>query len=278
MIKVGFIDYFLDEWHANNYPRLLKEHSNGRYEVCYAYGKIDKEGGLTNEEWSKKYNVPLCDTIEEVIEKSDVLMVLSPDNPEMHEELCELPLKSGKKVYVDKTFAPDKETAIRIFDVAKKYNTPCFSSSALRFATEFSEIDKDSFCKVYSEGPGTFSMYSIHQFEPIMKLFDCAPEKIMALDTEKHPTFVIEFTNGKLAQMYHRNSEDCGFRMTVVKEDNMAVNYIINSDYFGLFIDAVVEFFDTGVIPVKSEQTIGVIALIEKANQALKEPFKWFEI
>ena len=36
-MKVGFIDYFLDEWHANNYPEWIKDMSNGRYEVAYAW-------------------------------------------------------------------------------------------------------------------------------------------------------------------------------------------------------------------------------------------------
>ena len=33
MIKIGFIDYFLSEWHANNYPRLIAENcaETGRY-------------------------------------------------------------------------------------------------------------------------------------------------------------------------------------------------------------------------------------------------------
>ena len=60
MIKVGFIDYYLDEWHANNYPEFIKESSNGRYEVCYAYGKIDSPiGGLTNACWAQKYGIEL---------------------------------------------------------------------------------------------------------------------------------------------------------------------------------------------------------------------------
>ena len=81
MKKIGFIDYYLDEWHANNYPEYIKRQSNGRYEVCYAYGMIDSPiGGITNKEWSEKYNIPLLDSIEEVIEKSDLLIVLSPDN------------------------------------------------------------------------------------------------------------------------------------------------------------------------------------------------------
>ena len=33
MIKVGFIDYFLDEWHANNYPSMFQEASNPSPEV-----------------------------------------------------------------------------------------------------------------------------------------------------------------------------------------------------------------------------------------------------
>ena len=25
MKKIGFIDYYLDEWHANNYPQFIKD-------------------------------------------------------------------------------------------------------------------------------------------------------------------------------------------------------------------------------------------------------------
>ena len=28
-MKIGFIDYYLDEWHANKYPAWIKEASNG---------------------------------------------------------------------------------------------------------------------------------------------------------------------------------------------------------------------------------------------------------
>ena len=82
MKKVGFIDYYLDEWHANNYPRWIKQFSNGEMEVAYAYGLIDSPlaGRRTNAQWSKDLEIPLVDSIEELIEKSDYLVVLSPDN------------------------------------------------------------------------------------------------------------------------------------------------------------------------------------------------------
>ena len=133
--------------------------------------------------------------MEEVIEKSDVLVVLSPDNPEMHEELCDLPLQSGKLCYVDKTFAPDKAAAERIFANAKAHGTKCYSSSALRFSAELNEIDTESICKIYSEGPGTYEIYSIHQIEPIVRLMNARAKRVMFTGDEKHPAMVIEFAD-----------------------------------------------------------------------------------
>ena len=37
-MKLGFIDYYLDEWHANHYPTMLRELSGGEIEVAYAPG------------------------------------------------------------------------------------------------------------------------------------------------------------------------------------------------------------------------------------------------
>ena len=40
MIKLGFIDYYLDEWHANNYPRFINDCVGDEIKVAYAYGMI----------------------------------------------------------------------------------------------------------------------------------------------------------------------------------------------------------------------------------------------
>ena len=282
MKKIGFIDYFLDEWHANNYPKMIKEATEGEYQVCYAWAyrepPTDGKPLISNEEWAEKFNVELCGTMEEVIEKSDYLIVLSPDYPEMHEELCKLPLASGKRTYVDKTFAPDKESAIRIFENADTHGTKCYSSSALRFAAELDEIDTDIIYKIYSEGPGTLEMYSIHQIEPVVCLMKKRAKRIMFLGDELHPSYIIEFEDGRLAQMYHRKDETRSFRITVVNEINEAKHYEIKSDYFGLFIKSMLAFFETGEVPVPHEQTIDVIAARTAAIEACKTPYTWIEL
>ena len=138
MKKIGFIDYFLDEWHANNYPKFIKDAVGDEFVVAYAYGEIDSPNGKTNREWADSFGVELLGTIDEVIEKSDVLIVLSPDHPERHWDLCQKPFRSGKRVYVDKTFAPSKKIAEDLVKLADENNTPFFSSSALRFRASIS--------------------------------------------------------------------------------------------------------------------------------------------
>lgn len=277
MLKVGFIDYYLDEWHANEYPGFIDKASNGRYKVCYAYGKIDSPiGGISNAEWAKKHGVELVDTIDELVEKSDRIIVLSPDNPEMHEELCDIPLKSGKLVYVDKTFAPDRATAERIFANADKHNTRCYSSSALRFAAELKNIDKSKIHTIYSEGSGTYEMYSIHQIEPIVCLMQCRAKKVMYTGDAAHPSMIIEFEDGRRAHMHH--GFEVPFRITVTDKDNNAEVNVIESDFFALFTEALIEFFDSGEIAVPHEQTIDVIAVREAGIRAMENPFTWVEV
>ena len=277
MKKIGFIDYYLDEWHANSYPEFIKKAAGDRYEVAYAYAKIDSpKGGLTTEKWGEKYGIQILDTIEEVIEKSDVLVVLSPDNPEMHEELTDLPLKSGKLVYIDKTFAPDRAAAERIFANADAHGTKCYSSSALRFSAELADFDKEAVKALYTEGSGSYEIYSIHQIEPIVTLMQKRAKKVMFTGSQEHPAMVIEFEDGRRAHMHQ--GYGLPFRITSVDDKNNANARVIESDFFGLFIKALIEFYDTGVVPVPHSQTVDVIAIREAGLKAIKTPFTWIEV
>ena len=121
MFKIGFIDYYLDEWHANNYPKFIKDCVGDEIVVAYAYGEIaSPKSGKTSEEWCEEHGVQNCKTIEEVIEKSDGLVILSPDNAERKEDLSRLAMMSGKPCFIDKTFTTGYESGKRIFDKLRK--------------------------------------------------------------------------------------------------------------------------------------------------------------
>lgn len=277
MKKIGFIDLHLDQFHANKYPGWIEQASEHAMKVMYAYGKRDKENGLTNAAWSKEFGIELLPTIEEVVARSDYLIVLSPDNPEFHEELSELPLQSGKPTYIDKTFAPDRETAIRLFDLAAKHGTPMYSTSALRFASEYRELDRSDIQTISSWGPGAFTNYSIHQIEPIVSLMGTSPKRVMYIGTPDSPALLIDFGNGQQATVNHLG-DNCPFTLGIKNGDGGFKQVTANSNFFALFIENLVNFFETGEPAVNPAETVAVITIIEYGLKAADTPYVWVDL
>ena len=132
MKYIGFVDYFLSEWHANNYPKWISELSDefsGKYAWAEEY--VSPYDGVNTDEWCEKYGVEKCESIAELCEKSDYIIVLSPDNPEKHLGYAREVFKCGKTVYIDKTFAPNTQEAAAIFSLAEEHGVKFFSTSAL---------------------------------------------------------------------------------------------------------------------------------------------------
>lgn len=277
MKKIGFIDYYLDEWHANNYPQWIREASGGDMEVAYAYGQIPSPiTGMTTEQWCEKFGVIHCETIEEVVEYSDYLIVLSPDNCEMHETLCRLPLASGKPTYVDKTFAPDLATARRIFAVAEENNTPCYSTSALRFASEYGNVDRKQITAINCWGPGNFEIYSIHQLEPLMMLMEEPAEKVLFQESENWYQLLIAFPDGRRGSISGYRTGSPHAMNLAGKETSRLI--MVQPGYFDRFITNMVRFFQTGEIPASHEETLRIMAAREAGVKAQACPGQWVAV
>ena len=278
MKKIGFIDYFLHEWHADNMPKWISDATNGEIQVKYAWGEIDHpEGGKTNKEWSEELGIPLCDTIDEVIELSDYLIVLSPDNPERHMDLCKLPLSSGKRTFVDKTFAVSKADAEFMVELAAKNNTPFFTASALRYAKEYQDYPKDKIEYISSRGMGTVKNYAVHQVEPIVLMMGSSAKRVLAVGGLERPTFIYEYNDGRRVIM-NMFGNDINFGMSVQNIDGSAVDFNIESDFFGESTRDLANFFNTGVVSFPVFQTIDTAAMLEASNIALRSPGVWVDV
>ena len=214
--------------------------------------------------------------MEEVIEKSDVLIVLSPDNPEMHEELCALPLQSGKRTYIDKTFAETREIAEKIFAMAEAGSTPCYSTSALFFAKEYQPCYEKEPIVIDSVGPGMFPIYSIHQLEPIMMLIQSKPTQVMAITGEKWYTLTIRFADGRTAVMASY-ADGSPFMMNIAT-DSGAKLVEIKSDFFHNFILALVDFFRDSTKIVPHDDTLRIMAVRGAGLKALETPGVWVDV
>lgn len=284
MKKIGFIDFYIDEWHANNYPSWIRdEAAAGGFdcEPAYAWAETVKQGGMSTEEWCSKNGVKPLASIEELVEKSDYIIVLSPDNPEHHERLSQISLMSGKPVYIDKTFSPDLSTGARMFNLAEKHGTPVFSSSALRFARELlsypdNVVNRESLEYVATCGPGKFSNYSVHQFEIIVSLLGPGAKRIKSLSSGNGRLLAVEYMNGQRASMLQMANMPFQVSLQLKNGDGMFINQC--TDIFQLLVHSMLEFFKTGKPPVSRDETLEIMALIDAGNKALENDDKWIEI
>ena len=274
--KIGFIDLHIDEWHANNYPGwIVNSRCKGDFELGFAWEESPAPGGKNLRKWCEDFNMTPALSIEEVIEKSDAICVLAPSNPETHERLADLPLQSGKPLFIDKPFAPGRAAAKRIIQKAEAYHTPLLSSSALRFCAEFPAVRTDVMhgeppLHVVTTGGGSnFDEYAIHQLEMIVSMLGVGAQNIMCTGNDAASHLVISYSDHRSAALsYHP-----GFIFTTsVVSANYGQAGIAGSGFFEGLIDHMLTFFQSGISPVPGEETEEIAALLECAIAARKTP------
>ena len=214
---------------------------------------------------------------EALIEACDAIIVLSPDNPEHHERLGRLALESGKRVYMDKTFAPDLACGVRLFDRAQDHGTPLFSSSALRFSRELEDFRlgraaRPLFCA--TTGPGVYENYSVHQLEMINTVMGGGAKRVKAIESGAGRSLWIDF-DGRVASMTQTVGGD--FAVDAAYEQS-SVHIPTCTDPFVGLIDAMMTFFADGTIPVTRQQTLEVIAMRDAGFKALNTPDTWVKV
>lgn len=273
--KIGFIDLFIDEWHANNYPAWFREAApGGGFEMGLAWEEAPA-GGRPLDVWCKEMGMTPARSIAEVVEGSDAICVLAPSNPEAHERLAELPLQSGKPVYVDKPFAPDRAAAERMFRLAEKHATPLMSCSALRYAAELAGAKAGDFVgqeislAAVRGGGGNFAEYAIHQAEMIVALMGCGVQRVRRLGTGAAIQILVEYAGGRTGTLtWH---PQLPFGIPVLVGPNKAVALDTLTNFFPNLIAAILEFFRSGHSPIPPEETLEIAALTAAAVNAAKD-------
>lgn len=258
MKTIGFIDLYISEWHANNYPKWIKKAADAIGEelsVGYVWAEEDVSpvDGRTTAAWCEAFGAVACASIEEVCEKSDFIFILAPSNPEKHLTYARAVFPFGKPTYVDKTFAPSAADAEEIFRLAARYGTPFFSTSALRYATELADITVEKTLAV-TGGGSNFPEYSIHQLEMIVKLMGGDFCDVVAEKTEDGYAATVTFADGRIATVAYAPTN----RFTLTADGTL---YPVASDFFGILIADVVRFFFEKTVSFDTAETLSVIRL-----------------
>lgn len=275
--KIGFIDLHIDEWHANNYPGWFRACKNfDGFELGYAWEESPNPEGKDLKAWCEEFGMIPAGSIEEVIEKSDALCVLAPSNPEAHERLADLALRSGKPLYIDKTFAPDKATAEKFFAIAQENGTPLMSSSALRYGEELNAaLAENQFTYISTFGGGrTFNEYSIHQIEMIVATLGTGAVSVERVADCQTPHYIVRYPDGRGASMTYGS-----FGFSAILTGNGCCAFPLEGTrMFDHLLEKILDFYNSRVSPITAEQTIEVAAIREAALKAELEPGKVFPV
>lgn len=274
---IGFIDLHIDEWHANNYPSwFAAAKCAAEFELGYAWEESPNPDGLPLAAWCAKNGMKPAASIAEVVEKSDCICVLAPSNPEAHERLSELALKAGKPLYIDKTFAPDKATAVKFFESARAHGTPLMSSSALRYGEEFVATMAGRFAAakplhVTTTGGGSsFQEYAIHQIEMVVAALGVGAESVTRLPNCATELFSVKYADG-IRSAFLSYSPYAGFTVSAFGKDGVA-QVLDGTNMFPHLLDNILDFYSTGVSPIPEAETIEVAAVREAAVKAEAAP------
>lgn len=215
VIKVGIIG--LDTSHSTAFTELLNGNSDEElvkeFQIVAAYPYGSKTIKSSYEripryiEEVKKHGVEIVPSIAELLKKVDCVMLETNDG-RLHLEQAAEVFKSGKICYIDKPIGATLGEAIAIFQLAKKYNIPIFSSSALRYSPQNQKIRNGAYGKIigadcYSPHQSEpthpdFGWYGIHGVETLYTVMGCGCEAVNRMSTDDADVVVGRWSDGRI--------------------------------------------------------------------------------
>ena len=288
MLKIGFADWYLDNWHCNYFPGFLRDMIEKRgldAAVTHAYGMHPAPSGMTNADWCREHGTVECASMEELVSEVDAIMVIAADDVMTHEETARIPLSSGKPCFVDKTFAPDLAAAKRMAEIARKYHTPWFSSSAQRYCQDvidYKAAHPEKPLYVSTVGPHTLDNYAVHQLEVIEALMGPGIRRLKAFAPGEAVTqLILDYGDGRMAGFNQTPQPWAEFNFMVTGSGRGTDGARLKSEegsFYPNFASAVLDFFLTGIPAVPHEETFEIVSVIETSRRARLSPDEWFDV
>jgi len=272
MLRIGFVDHHLNNYHANKFLSLL----HGLLADQDARVMLAWESDPTGEDWCAKNGIRRADSAEAVAKECDVVMVLAPDNIDAHLGLCARVFPSGKPALVDKFLAPNLREAKEIVDLAKAHGNKLFSASSLRFAVELKDALKDVTSKpadAFARGMGDWNGYGVHTLSMVIGALGADVKRLIDTGNAKNAALTLEYADGRRAWVDVRSAENMWEALPWsfgVRIDDKYVTRTIK-DFDGFYANLMreaVAFFKTGTSPVSTEEMLRVVAILESAAKS----------
>lgn len=281
VIRVGIIG--CDTSHVPAFTKAFNDPSAegalAKVEVVVAYpggspdlaASRDRVEGYTRD--LSFQGVEIVDSIDKLMERCDAVLLESVDGRVHLEQFRQA--AQGKPVFIDKPAAATLGDVIAIGKLAEETETPCFSSSALRYCKAVEQlrlrenIGKRLGCEVaspYKIEPthSDFYWYGVHGVESLFTLMGTGCEEVQCVETESAAVAVGKWSDGRLATYrgIKAGKSDYVFALYGEKQIDTARGF---SGYQAL-VEQIGEFFVSRKAPVPWEETVEIFAFMEGAK------------
>jgi GFO/IDH/MocA oxidoreductase family protein len=261
-----------------NNPNAPPELANCRVVAAYPKGSPDIESSTTRVpgyiEEIKKLDVEIVNSIDELVKRVDcVLLETNDGRPHLEQALpC---FKAGKPTFIDKPIAGSLADAIAIFEAAKKYNCPVFSSSSLRYGKltqaaragslgKISRAETTSPASLEKTHPDLF-WYGIHGVESLFTVMGTGCEMATRKTTPEGKIEVVgEWVGGRVGTY----REDKGYVGKAVGDKGEGPVGDAPTPSYRPLVMEIVKFFRTRQPPVAEAETLEIYAFMEAADES----------
>ena len=283
VVRLGIIG--LDTSHSTAFTELLNSPGDDpfvkEFEIvaAYPYGSTTIQSSYERipkyTEFVKNYGVEIVDSISELLDKVDCVLLETNDGRLHLDQALEV-FKAGKICYIDKPIGATLGQAIAIYAMAEKYGIPIFSSSALRYSPENVKLREGAYgdvlgadCysphKVEPTHPD-YGFYGIHGVETLYTLLGCGCEAVCRISSEDADIVSGRWSDGRMGSFRAIKNGPAIYGGTAYT----AQGAIPAGGYAGykVLLDQVLTFFKTGVAPISKEETVEIFTFMKAANMS----------
>jgi predicted dehydrogenase len=240
----------------------------GSPDVHSSWSRVDQYAATLR----TNYGVTFYGSVEELCLHVDAVLLESVDG-RPHSQQARPVLLAHKRLFIDKPMAGSLRDAVEIFRLAQAQGVPVFSSSALRFATNTQSIRHGSVGKVrYAETyspcelephhPDLF-WYGIHGVEALYTMMGTGCSTVQRGTTTDGKIEVIGLWNDGRKGVFREARDYHGLARGETGESAAG-----SFDGYLPLVRQIMDFFQTGIVPVSPEETLEILAFMEAADQS----------
>ena len=286
MLRAGIIG--LDTSHVIAFTKALNDANatmdiaNCRVVAAYPKGSPDIESstsrvpGYTKQ--MQEMGVEIVDSIDELLKRVDVVMLETNDGRPHLEQALPV-LRARKPLFIDKPVAASLADAIAIFEAARHFKTPVFTSSSLRFSEGAQALrngsigrvlgcDTYSPCSLEKTHPDLY-WYGIHGVETLFTVMGDGCRTVTRTSTPDLELVVGTWEGGRVGTFRGIRKGKSGYGGTAFGEK--AIAQVGSYGGYRPLVVQIVRFFRTRVPPVSERESLEIYAFMSAADESKRQ-------